>query len=239
MAYTYLDLTNEVLARFNEVTLTSSGFGSSRGFQTQCKNSINDSYLYLNSRQFTWPFNHSDKSETLVANTPRYSIPTDAKWVDHDTFRITKNSSLGAQGGALSVLDYKDYLEQYIDSEDDTGTAAYPRHVVRTPDNNYLVYPMPDKAYELNYEYYINTTVLTAATDVPIIPEQFRQTLIDGATAYGYQYRGEKDQFSINWNRFEDGIKHMRIQLINNDEYIRSTVITRSGVSNASGARLT
>jgi len=231
MAYTYLDLTNEVLARFNEVALTSSGFNSSRGFQTQCKNAINDSYLYLNSRQFTWPFNHSNKTETLVANTPRYSIPANAKWVDHDTFRITQNSSLGSQGGALSILDYKEYIDKYINSEDDVSTASHPKFIVRTPDNNYLLYPMPDKAYELKYEYYANTTVLVASTDVPVVPEQFRQTLIDGATAYGFQYRGEKDQFSINWNRFEDGIKQMRVQLVNNDDYIRSTVIQR-------GARL-
>tara|TARA_B110000977_G_scaffold6372_1_gene8921 strand:- start:2301 stop:3020 length:720 start_codon:yes stop_codon:yes gene_type:complete len=238
MAYTYLDLTNEVLARFNEVALTPANFLTSRGFQTQCKNAINDSYLYLNSRQFTWPFNHANKTETLVANQPRYSVPADAKWVDQDTFRISKDSSLGAQGGVLSVLDYKDYIEQHIDSEDNTATSSYPRYVVRTLDNNYLVYPMPNKAYELKYEYYKNTEVLVAATDVPVVPEQFRQTLVDGATAYGYQYRGESDQFGISFNRFEDGIKQMRIQLVNNDVYVRSTVIQRNSKLNLSGARL-
>ncbi len=46
MAYTYLDVTNEVLNRFNEVELTSSGFGNARGFQIQCKNAVNDAINY-------------------------------------------------------------------------------------------------------------------------------------------------------------------------------------------------
>ena len=47
MAYTYLDITNEVLNRFNEVELTSSGFGNARGFQIQCKNAVNDAINYI------------------------------------------------------------------------------------------------------------------------------------------------------------------------------------------------
>ena len=34
--------------------------------------------------------------------------------------------------------------------------------------------------------------------------------IVDGATAYGYQYRGESQQFQLNFQRFEAGIKNMR-----------------------------
>ena len=43
MAYDYLGLTNEVIARMNEVPLTSSNFTAARGFQIQCQNAVNDS----------------------------------------------------------------------------------------------------------------------------------------------------------------------------------------------------
>ena len=70
---------------------------------------------------------------------------------------------------------------------------------------------------------------LSAATDVPTIPEQFRQVIVDGATAYGYQYRGEAQQYGINFARFEDGIKHMQSLFINRDfSYVRSTYIPHS-----------
>jgi len=306
MAYTYLDITNLVLARMNEVALTSAGFASSRGFQTQCKNAINDSINYINQREFGWPFNHDTQTTTLVPGTIRYSIPTTAKHVDYETFRITKDSDLGTAGGALSVLDYKEYLDLHVTQEDDvtanllngaintsvttitvdsttgfssTGTiyieseqvtytgvssttftgctrgansttaashaddvrvaqfdsGATPRHIVRSADNNYLLFPYPDKTYELKFEYFKVPTALSAATDVPAIPEQFQQVIVDGATAYGYQYRGEAQQYQLNFARFEEGIKHMQSILLNRTEYVRSTFIERAS-SSASAA---
>ena len=38
MAETYLTLTNKVIARLNEVALTSTTFSSARGIQVQCQN---------------------------------------------------------------------------------------------------------------------------------------------------------------------------------------------------------
>jgi hypothetical protein len=232
MAYTYLDITNEVLARMNEVSLTSSGFSSARGFQVQCKNAVNDSINFINHREFNWPFNHTTGSETLVAGTSRYSIPATAKTVDYETFRLVKDTTLGSNGGGLAVLDYKEYVDRYIDQEDDTTVqGGVPRYIVRTPDNNYLLYPYPNKAYTLKYEYYNNTTPLSAATDVPNLPELYRAVIADGATAYAYQYRGETDQYQVNWSRFNDGITDMQSILSNRFDYVRSTVVLRTGTN--------
>ena len=234
MAYTYIDITNEVLARMNEVSLTSTSFSSARGFQVQCKNAVNDSINFINQREFNWPFNHTTASETLVAGTSRYSIPVHAKIVDYDTFRLTKDTTLGTNGGGLFILDYKDYVDQYIDQEDDDPKdGTEPRAVVRTPDNNYIMYPYPDKAYLLKYEYYRVPTVLVASTDVPVIPEMYRAVIADGATAYAYQYRGEVDQYQLNWQRFNEGITQMQTILANRFDYVRTTVIERSGTTSS------
>ena len=64
MAESYLTLTNKVIARLNEVELTSSNFGSSRGIQTQCKHAINESIRYINQREFNYPFNNTTGSYT-------------------------------------------------------------------------------------------------------------------------------------------------------------------------------
>jgi len=232
MAYTYLDITNEVLARMNEVALTSSNFSSARGFQVQCKNAVNDAINFINHREFNWPFNHTTGSETLVAGTSRYSIPTTAKIVDYETFRLVKDSTLGTNGGGLAVLDYKEYVDRHIGQEDDTTVqGGVPRYVVQTPDNNYLLYPYPNKAYTLKYEYYANTTPLSAAMDVPSIPELYRAVIADGATAYAYQYRGEVDQYQTNWVRFNDGITNMQSILSNRFDYVRSTVVLNTGTN--------
>ena len=233
MAYTYLDLTNEVIARFNEVALTSSNFVNSRGFQTQCKNAVNDAINYINTREFGWPYNHATQTETLVAGTTRYTIPTNAKHVDYDTFRLVDDSSLGVEGKSLTIIDYKDYLNKFINQEDRSDVGGVPSHIFRTPDNNFGLYPYPDKAYSLKFEYYIYTTALSAATDVPTIPAQYRQVIVDGATAFGYQYRGEGGEYQLNFARFEDGIKSMQTLLSNRADYIRSTVIYKSSVGSS------
>ena len=228
MAYTYLDITNEVLARFNEVALTSSNFVNARGFQTQCKNAVNDAINYIFQREFGWGFSHSEQTETLVAGTTRYNFDSTVYYADYETFRISKDESLGVAGVSLRVLDYKEYVDKYIDQETTSDVGGMPIFVFRTPSNNYGLYPYPDAAYTLKYDAYIKPTSLSAATDVPLIPEQFRQVIVDGATAYGYQYRGEAQQYGINFARFEEGIKQMQSLYLNSYDYVRSTYLPRS-----------
>ena len=229
MAYNYLGLTNEVLARMNEVELTASNFVSgARGFQVQCKNAVNDAINYINQREFGWPFSHATKTQILVADQTRYSIPTDAIHVDYETFRISKDNTLGVAGTTLRVLDYKEYVDRLIEQETTSDVGGVPIYVFRTPDNNYGLYPYPDKAYTLKYEHFNKPTALSAATDAPTVPEQFRQVIADGATAYAYQYRGEAQQYGINFSRFEEGIKHMQSILLNRTDYVRSTYIPHS-----------
>ena len=57
--------------------------------------------------------------------------------------------------------------------------------------------------------------------------------IIDGATALVYQYRGETQQYQINFARFEQGIKNMQTLLVNRFEYIRSTFIPKIGYTSS------
>ena len=228
MAYDFLGLTNEVLARMNEVVLTATNFTAARGYQIQCQNAVNDAINYINQREFGWPFSHSTQTETLVASQTRYTVPTGTQHVDYETFRISKDNTLGVDATTLRVLDYKEYVDKYIGQETSSGVGGVPNFVFRTPDNNYGLYPYPDKAYVLKYEFYSRPTALAAATDVPTVPEQFRQVIADGATAYAYQYRGEAQQYGLNFTRIEEGIKHMQSILLNRTDYVRSTYLPHS-----------
>tara|TARA_R100000005_G_C4949513_1_gene170656 strand:+ start:97 stop:1032 length:936 start_codon:yes stop_codon:yes gene_type:complete len=300
MAESYLTLTNKVLARLNEVQLTSSNFTNARGIQVQAQNAVNESVRYINQKEFQYPFNHSTKTETLVPGTVRYSIPTTAKTVDYNTFRIVKDSDLGSSGGRLYVLNYNDYINSYITQEDeitttnldgsltdsattitvnsttgfdstgtifigneqitytgtssttftgatrganDTTAAAHsddtqvaqfeqggvPQYVSRTPDNNFLLYPFPTKGFTLKYDFFSFPTDMSAHSDTTTIPDRFAAVIIDGATAFVYQYRGETNQYQLNFARFEQGIKNMQTLLVNRFEYIRSTFIPKIG----------
>jgi hypothetical protein len=294
-----------VLARLNEVELTSATFSSARGIQTQTKNAVNEAVRYINQREFNYPFNHSTDTETLVAGTVRYSIPTTAKTVDYNTFRLVKDEDLATAGGRLLKLDYNEYVNLYITQEDEivtttlngshsssvttltlTSTTGFsttgkvhigneivtytgilgndltgctrgaesttasahasgvqvaqfeqggvPTHVVRTLDNNYLLYPYPDKQYTIKYDFFTFPTDMSAHGDTTTIPDRFTPVIVDGATAYVYQYRGEAQQYGINFARFEQGIKNMQTLLVNKYEYVRSTYIPYTGNSRGS-----
>ena len=68
---------------------------------------------------------------------------------------------------------------------------------------------------------------MSAHGDTTTIPDRFAPVIVDGATAYVYQYRGELNQYQLNFERFEQGIKNMQSLLINKFEYVRSTVVLR------------
>ena len=311
MSGTFLTLTNKVLARLNEVQLTTSSFANARGIQVQAKNAVNEAVRYINQREFNYPFNHSTETKTLTAGVVRYSIPTSAKTVDYHTFRIVKDSDLGNSGYRLSQLDYNEYINSVSDQEDEiksttldgaltdsattitvasttdfassgtlfigneqityTGTTSttftgatrgansttavahdsgttvaqfdqggVPEHVIRTPDNNYLLYPFPNKSYSIKFDFFTFPSDMSAVTDTTSIPERFDAVIVDGATAFVYQYRGETAQYQLNFQRFEQGIKNMQTLLVNKFQYVRSTYIPRTGTygANTHNARL-
>ena len=304
MAETYLTLTNKVIARLNEVSLTSTTFSSARGIQVQCQNAVNESIRFINQREFNYPFNHATETKTLTAGVVRYSLPTSTKTVDYNTFRIVKDSDLGNGGYKLGILDYNDYINRVVNQEDEisttttstthtdsvttitvsstsgfdsagtivianesityTGTTSttftgctrgaasttaasiargvtvaqfdqggVPEHVVRTPDNNYLLYPFPNKSYVIKFDYYTFPSDLSAHGDTTTIPDRFAPVIVDGATAFVYQYRGETQQYQLNMQRFEQGIKNMQTLLVNKFSYLRSTFIPRRGIGSS------
>ena len=109
---------------------------------------------------------------------------------------------------------------------------AIPTYVTRTPDNNYILYPYPNKSFSIKYDYFTFPSDMSAHDDTTSIPDRFAPIIADGATAFVYQYRGETQQYQLNMQRFEQGIKNMQTLLINRFEYVRSTYIPRTGYSN-------
>ena len=234
MAYNFLGLVNAINRRLNEVELTSSNFATATGFYSQAKDAVNAAIRYLNQSEYFWAFNHNTKEQTLVANTSRYAFPTDAKIVNFNTFRIKENTTLGNATTRLTEIAYEDYLDRYVEQEYNTSSGqGVPTQVAQAPDLKFILTPEPDKAYELVFEYYSFPTDLSATTDAPTIPERFQHVIVDGAMHYGYLFRGNTQDAMVMKEKFDEGIKHMRSQLINRTPYVRSYMFTGSkGVAN-------
>ena len=225
MAYDFLGLVNDVNHRLNEVTLTSSNFESSSGYYSFAKDAVNSSLSHINQEEFEWPWNHQEENEILSAGTNRYSFPADAKNVNMNTFRIRRDNDLGVSTSKLKIISYEEYIEKFADSEynDETSNRSVPVFVARTPSREYVLHPSPDKEYELVYEYYQDVFYLQAHDDKPSLPEQYRYVIIDGAMYYIYQFRSDMQAAQLAFNKFQQGIKHLRSLHINRTDYIRDS----------------
>ena len=128
----------------------------------------------------------------------------------------------GAGGTTASAHDSGVQVAQF-----DKG--GVPSYVTRTPDNNFILFPYPNKSFSIKYDYFTFPSDMTAHGDTTSIPDRFAPIIADGASAFVYQYRGETQQYQLNMQRFEQGIKNMQTLLVNRFDYIRSTFIPRSG----------
>lgn len=240
MAYDYIGLTNEVNRRLNEVELTSANFSTATGFYAHIKDAVNAAIRDINHTHYEWPFNHILAEETLTAGTTRYAFPTDASTIDFDTFRIKEDTTFANSTVRLGVITYDDYLQRFLDQEysTDTSKRAVPSYVFHAPSLEWGVVPAPDQAYEVAYEYYRIPVDLSSATDVPSIPERFKQVVLDGAMYHAYMFRSNEQAATLAKTKFEEGIKKMRILLINRYVYMQSTAITQSTAFGGVGDRV-
>jgi len=227
MAFNYLGITNDILARFNEAPLTSATFSTvDSGSYRNTKDSVNSSIRHINQGSFEWPFNFVEQEDTLTAGTSRYPYPSDAKSISFDTFRIKRDATFGNETQFLSKMDYEEYIQKHVVDEyntSDTGIRGLPKRIIRTPNQELVVHPVPDKAYEMVYEYYGLPVDLVLYTDVPNIPTAFRHIIVDGAAYYSYIFRSDYESADRVLQKFTDGIENMRTIYINRYEYVRDT----------------
>ena len=128
---TYVTLANRVLESLNEITLATNGtdFTSSRGIQSAVKTFVNQAINDVYNAELQWSFLHSDGTQATTAGTAEYSLPSDYRHVDYDTFIVTPtqlvstnefsadsnwthtNSSIS---GGFLVLDQNDSAQQTI-----------------------------------------------------------------------------------------------------------------------------
>jgi len=207
MAYDYLSLTNDVAKRLNETQLTSANFASAAGFYSAIKEAVNSAIRHVNQAHFGWPFNHNTYEQTLTAG-------------------VTRNTALGVgRAEHLTQLSYDEYVDRFIDQEDETVIAngAAPQFVFRTQNGEWGVVPMPDKAYQVDFEYFMDPVDLILDTDVPTVPERFRHVIIDGAMYYAYMFRDNIEMASVSQRKFDEGIKQMRTVTVNENVYMRAS----------------
>jgi len=216
----------------NEVNVDTAGdgFDTVRNVQALAKDAINNSIRLILQDGQEWPFLKTTYTQTLTAGTREYDLPANASSVDWDTFYLKKTSGIDNTPRALKSLTYPEYIQRYR-AIDDSGNAAgisAPNFVYQTYEEKFGVTPIPDDAYEIEYVYFNYPDDLVAYNDICIIPDRFKHVIIDGGMMFMMRFRSNEQSAAIHQQNFENGIKAMRRVLMDDNMYLRSTVIARS-----------
>lgn len=238
MAYNYLDLVNECVRKVNEVELTSGNFSTSSGFYSAVKDSVRHTVGEINNKESHYRFNFASGSQLLVVGQLRYALPSNSQRVDYNTFRIRADSALSTDTSYLLQKKYKDYLKYYSDMEYNTSDTIHdkPVFVTETPGSEYLIYPPADKAYTIDFDYYMVPAPLEAFDDVPTIPERYRTVIFNGSMRGVYNFREDEAGYNQAEAAFIQGLKDIKNLEINRYVEVTSRMIPRDNTGNG-GAR--
>ena len=229
MAATYLSLTNELLRRLGEVVMDANDFAAARNIQALAKDAVNSSIREILHSAQEWPFAITTYTETLVSGTNQYSFQADMSSVDWDSFYLKILASVSNNPAKLRLITFDDYTANYRPNEDLAGTGGYtvPSYVYQTQENKFGVSPIPDAAYEVEYKYWTFPSDLVNGTDTTIIPDRFKNVIIDGAMMYMMLFRSNEQSAVVHQNKFDQGIRMMRRILMDDPVNIRSNYILR------------
>ena len=354
MASTYLALVNNVLRDVNEVELTSSSFGSSRGIQTSIKDFVNRAISDIINAELNWPFTRAEGTLDLISGKQLYAFSTvssSLKYVDYDTVFLqpkdyitngdyeidgsasitswttvsgtpvasskfgntlkltsasatqeisdlivgksyeviikltgaTITATIGTSSGGSETKSqtitirnanessYTSFtftataVTHFITLTEASGSNAFIGFISLTEDDtnpkklNYITYeewndnfrekdsassvdklgvpdfvytsyndeigfsPIPDSDnLSIKFDYYITHTDLSASTDTSIIPARFESVIVARARYYSFMLRSDLQNAQFANKEYEDGVKRMRVELINRKNYVRA-----------------
>lgn len=222
---TYLDLTNQLLRRLNEVEIAQADFPSVRGVQATAKDAVKNAIAKINQAEYEWPFNAVQHTQLLVVGQEEYSWPQYLKVADFNSFQLQPNSSFGVRATHLKFIDRDTYYRNFKDLDDNAGAAgrAIPTMVAEGFGNGYAVTPSPDQAYTIKFRYYQTHNDLIAYGDLTRVPDTYDNVIIEGALMQMYMFRDNMESAGISAQLFQQGVKEMQGILMNKYEAIRDT----------------
>lgn len=208
---TFVELTNKLLRRLNEVPLdvAGDGFDTTRSVQATAKDAINYSVRLIIDEAQEWPFLHTENTQTITSGTRKYAFPSGYSSADWDTFFLE-----GSNAAHLPMKSYDEYTR--TDRIDDTNGNAtgIPQSIVQTYDDSFIVTPTPDATYSISYTYWSAGAELTLYNDACIIPTRWDYVIIEGAMMYMMKFRSNLQSAAASEQMFTDGIDKMRRVLL-------------------------
>lgn len=237
MAYTYMQIVNDVLGELNEVLLTQDTFADATNIQLVIKEFVNRAYYDLNNPTNKWPWlavasslenNYGNKFVDVEAGTKWYlmndassDINNDYGFVDWSHFHLTTRGVAGETEPyttrKLTYIEVEEWYDHFsvteINNQDNSSHWTVPRRVIRSPDNRkFGLSPTPDKAYRVYFFAYKRPVALQYYNDEIVIPDQYYPVLVSRARYYAWQRKENPPQAEIALAEYKEGLASMRKQ---------------------------
>jgi hypothetical protein len=237
---TFIDLTNKLLRRLNEVEISESDFPSARGVHAMAKDAINASVELICQAEFTWPFNASTGTQVLTVGQEEYSWPSDLKVPNWRSFFIVKDDALDENGHLLRFISRDEYHANLKADDDYSGSDGIgnPAYVFEKHGSGFGVSPSPAEAYTVTFEYWVNNIAMDVFGDTSTIPSNYDETIIQGALYHFYMFRDNSEQAQLAEKRFDRQLSDMRTLMINKEDRLHGATeyFRRNSSSAAYGA---
>jgi hypothetical protein len=153
---------------------------------------VQQAWVDIQTSKEDWLFMREPFTFNTVAQqweyTPAQAGLTDfANW-RRDSFRCSSVGQNYADEQLINYMDWSTYRNLYRYGNMRT-TYARPVVVSITPDKNLAFGSVPDQAYVIDGEYYVEPVEMTQDSDVPNIPDRFQMIIVYRAMMYyaGYE----------------------------------------------------
>lgn len=125
----------------------------------------------------------------------------------------------------LVFCDIDGYRQEGLQRRDNnayiTGQYNIPERVVRKSDNNIILTPKPDRIYTVQYESFMLPADLEVDSDIPVIPEVFKEVIVDAALWCIYMFRDNVEEAASAETKYEKSLENMARILIPQTSYMR------------------
>ena len=220
MPSTFLQLTNRLLRRLNEVEISESDFMSVTGIQSTAKNCILDSINEINLDHTDWPFNAVQHTQTLEIGIEEYAWPSNFTMADWASFQLLADDTLNIKSQRLHSIAREEWYMFLKDRDDDAAANGIRRPTYVAPSHGwgFAVSPSPDKEYPIRYRYYKQPVTPENYNDQVTIPDRYDYVIMAGALYHLNIFKENAEAAQLAEARFRQGLAQMsKVLLPNND----------------------
>jgi len=199
MSYTLGDLVTKVQQRIRDT-----GYSS-----TEIKNYINDAQNDV-FNEYTLPFVETTQTYNLTADDP--DITSGSGLPTNYVQAIDLTLTTSGYEKTLPFISFRELDKMYPDPQDLTAHPANVPSMWYYYDEKINVFSAPLTGHSVSLRYYKKPTVLSADADVPEIPSQFEELLVEGAAYRVLQVKDNYDQAGIHQNKFDEILQKLVVR---------------------------